>query len=965
MTQRPSFVAPLPRPTPPPFPMLPLAPSPTYVDDFLKYINSAEVLAIDPSSPQERRAFVPEDDLHGYLSESTIRRLLSCYNLSATECTSIRGDYLIVFTILIYIGKGIHIAQFLAHERLSDRFLPLLNDHDLPHGCKDFFDRFYEAQWRFCAQRLRIGRLNDTQLDDRRIIPILESEALHEGPDSCTYKVKVHPSYNQLLEKIEPDATTTDTFVLKTCPARNDHHHYDEVQAYKDMRTEHDVMSNMVRFFGSWKQGHTYYMLLEYADGGTLESFLQDTAPPTKREHIIMFWERMFDLIKLIARIHKHPNPNRRHEYLQGIHHDIKPPNILVSRKRNPASKYDVIFKLADFGMADFVHPGHKEGELQRRDMNGTQMYSAPECYRNETNSTSMHMIREGAPSKDIWSTGCVFSEAAVWSVLGKDGLHEYHDERTAATDKLPGFRSTADSGCFHDGEKLLEAVIDMHRRLRQERRRTDPLIDDIVNIVEDMLEDSGKRPDAQRVYERFSNRVLPNAKANAEFSTNQSNRSQWPPAFRVPSDTASGRPLPPELPPEHSALGITYDPTTPQSMGFSPVLPIDNGLSFHPPLLPTFNGDRRPYSTPGPTLKYRAHANQGSEALEPLGDALPNGSPPHSCLTRPMSYPCPGNIETTQYPSRKPKANGATSLLGSLTIPKESLNRSASKSPTLSSEPSKSHAPREEFPEATIDQVEAWMNDTKQNPSTASLRGLEYLKRLNGRDHIFLFDDSSSMKSHWKESTRTFETLAYLVKTKDPDGMEIRFTSDPSLKHHHKDRKPLIRYLNKTTPSGVWDIGCTLGEILREYNWAFSDEQKGLSSLWRKKRKQKWGVNIYVFTNGVWAEGQNWLSDVVDSIKTLLKKGVQPRQIGIQFIQFGEDLEGTERLRILDDELQEHGVPKDIVDTERHNGNVFKMLLGSMDRTWDEHHPKSSQSHTLNGQLPASTPRTSARPVS
>jgi hypothetical protein len=26
----------------------------------------------------------------------------------------------------------------------------------------------------------------------------------------------------------------------------------------------------------------------------------------------------------------------------------------------------------------------------------------------------------------------------------------------------------------------------------------------------------------------------------------------------------------------------------------------------------------------------------------------------------------------------------------------------------------------------------------------------------------------------------------------------------------------------------------------------------------------------------------------------------------------------------------------RDIIDTERHDGNVFKMLLGSTDRVWD-----------------------------
>jgi hypothetical protein len=167
-------------------------------------------------------------------------------------------------------------------------------------------------------------------------------------------------------------------------------------------------------------------------------------------------------------------------------------------------------------------------------------------------------------------------------------------------------------------------------------------------------------------------------------------------------------------------------------------------------------------------------------------------------------------------------------------------------------------------------------------------------------------------MKTHWRKALRSFEVLAYLVKDKDPDGIEIRFSSSPSRREHNKNRAPLLDSLKKTKPSGQWDIGFTLGGILREYDWAFSQEKKGLGAFWRNKnKKQKWGVNIYVFTDGVWEEGEDWLESVVNSINNLLANGVDPHQIGIQFIQFGNDPEGTRRLEVLDDGLRQHGVPK------------------------------------------------------
>lgn len=57
------------------------------------------------------------------------------------------------------------------------------------------------------------------------------------------------------------------------------------------------------------------------------------------------------------------------------IHHDIKPNNILVSIRTGP-SKFDVEFKLADLGLANFEPEGQDGKGVHRRDVSGTQMFS-------------------------------------------------------------------------------------------------------------------------------------------------------------------------------------------------------------------------------------------------------------------------------------------------------------------------------------------------------------------------------------------------------------------------------------------------------------------------------------------------------------------------------------------------------------------------------------------------------------
>lgn len=155
---------------------------------------------------------------------------------------------------------------------------------------------------------------------------------------------------------------------------------------------------------------------------------------------------------------------------------------------------------------------------------------------------------------------------------------------------------------------------------------------------------------------------------------------------------------------------------------------------------------------------------------------------------------------------------------------------------------------------------------------------------------------------------------LAYLVKDKDPDGIEIRFANNSSKRMKNKNRSPLLHYLENTRPSGLTDISCTLCEILDEYDWSFSQKKGGLALLWnkgKKEREMKWGLDIFVFTDGAWSGGDSCLENVAESIKKLIARGVPPRKIGIQFVQFGNDPEGTQRLEILDNGMQRYGVPK------------------------------------------------------
>ncbi|RQM04828.1 hypothetical protein DH86_00003915, partial [Scytalidium sp. 3C] len=138
-------------------------------------------------------------------------------------------------------------------------------------------------------------------------------------------------------------------------------------------------------------------------------------------------------------------------------HQDVKPANILVS-SRQGGSPYEWQFKLADLGFSHFKRAVDGAGEATDHDARGSRTYGPPECYRGDDfmEQTALKVN----PKVDIWSLGCVFSEALIWIRYGYTGVKSYRQERKAETDRIPGFK---DGDCFHNGLDVLNTVSKWH----------------------------------------------------------------------------------------------------------------------------------------------------------------------------------------------------------------------------------------------------------------------------------------------------------------------------------------------------------------------------------------------------------------------------------------------------------------------------------------------------------------------
>lgn len=142
--------------------------------------------------------FVPRHVLRKELSVGNIRTLLDYYGIIGVSCDTVHQDYLAVLGTLIAINQTKYIACFTQYLEFADDRLPFHDPSEWSPECCVFFEDFKSAQWAFCAQEFRAGRLGDKRLNPNRILPIIERRCLNRGPDSIVEEIDVHPDYNCL-----------------------------------------------------------------------------------------------------------------------------------------------------------------------------------------------------------------------------------------------------------------------------------------------------------------------------------------------------------------------------------------------------------------------------------------------------------------------------------------------------------------------------------------------------------------------------------------------------------------------------------------------------------------------------------------------------------------------------------------------------------------------------------------------
>ncbi|KAM6517376.1 hypothetical protein FSOLCH5_008338 [Fusarium solani] len=302
------------------------------------------------------------------------------------------------------------------------------------------------------------------ELEESHVLPFTSVNEIGTGGHFSTVsRAKIHPDHYRGRFSLNKDAGGQVHVALKHMkdlrePGYNVQTAWaSEVGALdqiNQLRNKH-----LIRRTGAFRAGKSYYIMFEWADGGTLRDVWerQNVDHTTLNgTRIMQVLEQLHGLAEALSKLHntvniKQPNgdapgPLPRAETILAPsslnvpkvklqvdaensdntgeehwrHGDLKPDNILLFK--DATSPWLGTLKIADLGLAK----QHAFATSQRvdptRQKYSTSHYEAPEV-----------VIRRHEPRSrlyDIWSMGCIIFEFVIWLLYGYPGLQRFYGEK-------------------------------------------------------------------------------------------------------------------------------------------------------------------------------------------------------------------------------------------------------------------------------------------------------------------------------------------------------------------------------------------------------------------------------------------------------------------------------------------------------------------------------------------------------
>lgn len=219
---------------------------------------------------------------------------------------------------------------------------------------------------------------------------------------------------------------------------------------------------NIIPLLGSYTYQEEHTFLFPFFSLN-LDEFLSRTERPGDFGWNFTFCSALTGLASALSKMHRLHLNEKEHDVdfeAIGYHHDLRPPNVLVSNDT---------FILADFGLGslkDIAAQSHTPYKIISGD------YIAPECTDMDENPLT---VNRGI---DVWAFGCLILEVLTYMLKGSDGVQEFRKKRLTKG-RLQQFK---DSGFYQPDGELKREVADWVEGLKSSNPNGDLVHPDLVH---------------------------------------------------------------------------------------------------------------------------------------------------------------------------------------------------------------------------------------------------------------------------------------------------------------------------------------------------------------------------------------------------------------------------------------------------------------------------------------------------
>lgn len=510
----------------------------------------------------------------------------------------------------------------------------------------------------------------------------------------------------------------------------------------------------------------------------------------------------------------------------------------------------------------------------------------------------------------DTWSLGCVFSIAATWVVLGRQGIPQYRKMREKAIKKIiQDQESQSSSGSarpalnkgdyFHNGRQVLADVIKWHDLLRQTLRKTDTITSQVLDLVDQrmLLDDATKRTNAKDICTELKKitvqsqaepqNPMPKVIMEALLEVDEEAPSQSVPtaSYEVLSEMSRSLTESDDRKARKSKLlDFPLMKTTHRSEYLKSALAAQN-------IEPIISGSRYPILAGTNPVPHDA----GLRSSLPYHSRQSNNSQSNRLQRGPAFHEMPfeGSILTVSARKKQSKKTIATQ---SVFQAREELEREK----------------HNFFRKTRKDELLTRHFHNRDIVSCSSRTNQILLQSPTDYSQKFLVDNAETMEEFWYQATYLLETLVMKSSGQDENGMDLSFTAGQIKVGNKNDSSAFTKAMKDTKArpqKGMHtDMKRSLGDIFSKY----LGELKAQRYLPTKQVKN---LTLIVLTDGIWA-GMSNKDDVKQKIIIFAKEMAKihvdlvERPVSIEFIRFGNDEDAAYRLSLLDNDLKWDGIP-------------------------------------------------------